>query len=121
MRACACVEGVGLQCTHRAPNQSIDPTHQVIDEEEGVRAVHEAFKRGINFFDTSPFYGGTKSETVRASRFFPRRRRLNARRRQPPKSNHPSSYTHKTKTTTKKQGAWPRPRCAAARPGRRRH
>lgn len=26
--------------------------------------MHEAFRRGINFFDTSPFYGITKSETV---------------------------------------------------------
>jgi L-galactose dehydrogenase len=48
----------------------------VIDEEEGVRAVHEAFKRGINFFDTSPFYGGTKSETVRARANIRRRSRF---------------------------------------------
>jgi predicted oxidoreductase len=26
--------------------------------------VKEAFDLGINFFDTSPFYGDTKSETV---------------------------------------------------------
>lgn len=37
---------------------------QDIDEEEGIAAVHEAFNLGINFFDTSPFYGITKSETV---------------------------------------------------------
>lgn len=37
---------------------------QDIDEDEGVAAVHEAFKLGINFFDTSPFYGTTRSETV---------------------------------------------------------
>ena len=37
---------------------------QDINEEEGVRAVHEAFKLGINYFDTSPFYGGTRSETA---------------------------------------------------------
>ncbi|KAL4423164.1 hypothetical protein ABPG77_007817 [Micractinium sp. CCAP 211/92] len=37
---------------------------QAIDEEEGVAAVKEAFDRGINFFDTSPFYGDTRSETV---------------------------------------------------------
>lgn len=35
---------------------------QDIDEEEGVRAVHEAFRLGINYFDTSPFYGETRSE-----------------------------------------------------------
>lgn len=37
---------------------------QAIDEKEGVAAVKEAFDLGINFFDTSPFYGDTKSETV---------------------------------------------------------
>lgn len=37
---------------------------QEIDETEGVAAVHEAFALGINFFDTSPFYGVTRSETV---------------------------------------------------------
>ena len=37
---------------------------QAIDEEEGVAAVKAAFDRGINFFDTSPFYGDTRSETV---------------------------------------------------------
>ena len=39
-------------------------TVQDIDEDAGVQAVHEAFRLGINFFDTSPFYGSTKSETV---------------------------------------------------------
>lgn len=29
-----------------------------------MAAVKEAFDRGINFFDTSPFYGDTRSETV---------------------------------------------------------
>lgn len=37
---------------------------QDIDEDEAREAVHEAFRLGINFFDTSPFYGNTKSETV---------------------------------------------------------
>uniref|UniRef100_A0A383VRE4 NADP-dependent oxidoreductase domain-containing protein n=1 Tax=Tetradesmus obliquus TaxID=3088 RepID=A0A383VRE4_TETOB len=37
---------------------------QEINEAEGIASVHEAFKLGINFFDTSPFYGSTKSETV---------------------------------------------------------
>ncbi|CAI5458059.1 unnamed protein product [Closterium sp. Yama58-4] len=35
-----------------------------IDEEEGVRAVHEAVNLGINLFDVSPFYGSTRAETV---------------------------------------------------------
>ena len=30
---------------------------------EGIRAVHVAIDRGINFFDTSPYYGRTLSET----------------------------------------------------------
>lgn len=38
---------------------------QDIDEAEGVRAVHEAFRLGINYFDTSPFYGETRSEQAR--------------------------------------------------------
>jgi len=33
-----------------------------IDVGEGARAVHEALDRGVNFFDTSPFYGRTLSE-----------------------------------------------------------
>ena len=33
-----------------------------IDVGEGERAVHEAVDRGVNFFDTSPFYGRTLSE-----------------------------------------------------------
>jgi hypothetical protein len=41
---------------------------QAIDEDEGVAAVKEAFDLGINFFDTSPYYGDTKSETVGAAR-----------------------------------------------------
>ncbi|EFN53856.1 hypothetical protein CHLNCDRAFT_25289 [Chlorella variabilis] len=40
------------------------PLGGAIDEGEGVAAVKEAFDLGINFFDTSPFYGDTKSETV---------------------------------------------------------
>ncbi|GBG00535.1 L-galactose dehydrogenase [Raphidocelis subcapitata] len=35
-----------------------------INEADGIAAVHEAFRLGINVFDTSPFYGATKSETV---------------------------------------------------------
>eukprot|EP00884_Botryococcus_braunii_P017140 jgi/Botrbrau1/4109/Bobra.152_3s0057.2 len=33
-----------------------------IKEEDGKAAVHEAFRLGINFFDTAPFYGDTRSE-----------------------------------------------------------
>src|SRR5947209_10192335 len=34
-----------------------------IDVEEGERTVHEAIERGINLFDTAPYYGRTLSET----------------------------------------------------------
>jgi L-galactose dehydrogenase len=34
------------------------------DDREGIRTVHTALDLGINFIDTSPYYGVTKSETV---------------------------------------------------------
>lgn len=34
-----------------------------IDAREGIRAVHAAIERGVNFMDTSPYYGRTLSET----------------------------------------------------------
>lgn len=43
---------------------SLLPKLQDIDEDRGIEAVQEAFRLGINLFDTSPFYGGTKSEAV---------------------------------------------------------
>ena len=33
-----------------------------VDAEEGKKAVRLAFERGVNFFDTSPFYGDKRSE-----------------------------------------------------------
>ena len=35
-----------------------------IDEKDGIRAVHTAVEKGINFIDVSPYYGFTKAETV---------------------------------------------------------
>ena len=35
-----------------------------VDEAEGIRAVHAALDLGINYFDVSPAYGATRSETV---------------------------------------------------------
>jgi L-galactose dehydrogenase len=35
-----------------------------IREDEGIRTVHVALDNGINFIDTSPYYGVTKAETV---------------------------------------------------------
>ena len=37
--------------------------HQV-DEAEAIRTVHLALDLGINFIDTSPYYGDTRAETV---------------------------------------------------------
>jgi len=55
-----------LRCRICPLSIALDP-RQDIDEHAGVAAVHEAFALGINLFDTSPFYGSTRSETVRAS------------------------------------------------------
>jgi L-galactose dehydrogenase len=35
-----------------------------VDESDCIRTVHVSLEKGINFIDTSPFYGLTKSETV---------------------------------------------------------
>jgi L-galactose dehydrogenase len=35
-----------------------------INEAEGIRTVHVAINHGVNFIDTSPYYGITKAETV---------------------------------------------------------
>ena len=47
-----------------------------LDEQEGIRAVHRAFELGVTLFDTSPYYGTTRSETVlgKALRSLPRDR-----------------------------------------------
>jgi L-galactose dehydrogenase len=43
---------------------SLGGAFRAVDEGEGIRTVHAALDLGINFIDTSPFYGATKSETV---------------------------------------------------------
>ncbi|KAG2448034.1 hypothetical protein HYH02_007061 [Chlamydomonas schloesseri] len=35
-----------------------------VDEAGATAAVHAAFAAGVNFFDTSPYYGATRSETL---------------------------------------------------------
>eukprot|EP00163_Fabomonas_tropica_P029703 TRINITY_DN6471_c0_g2_i1.p1 TRINITY_DN6471_c0_g2~~TRINITY_DN6471_c0_g2_i1.p1 ORF type:complete len:134 (+),score=19.15 TRINITY_DN6471_c0_g2_i1:165-566(+) len=35
-----------------------------IDKEDAFKSVHRAIEAGVNYFDTSPFYGITKAETV---------------------------------------------------------
>jgi L-galactose dehydrogenase len=35
-----------------------------IDEEEGIRSVHDAFNAGVNLFDTAPHYGNRRSERL---------------------------------------------------------
>ena len=55
---------------------SLGGAFRTIDEGEGIRAVHAALEFGVNFIDTSPFYGVTKSETIlgKALRGIPRDR-----------------------------------------------
>ena len=40
---------------------------QTPDEDAGLAAIVEAFKKGINFYDTAPFYGGGSAERVRTT------------------------------------------------------
>ncbi|KAG4077491.1 hypothetical protein HA402_002918 [Bradysia odoriphaga] len=46
-----------------------------VDEDEAIKTVHEAIKKGINFIDTAPWYGHRKSEEVlgRALKGIPRK------------------------------------------------
>ena len=37
---------------------------QDLSDEQGAEVVREGFRQGINFYDTSPYYGVTRSETV---------------------------------------------------------
>jgi len=57
---------------------SLGGAFRTIDEGEGIRAVHAALELGVNFIDTSPFYGVTKSDTIlgKALRGVPRDRYL---------------------------------------------
>lgn len=43
---------------------SLGGVFREIKEDEAIRAVHVSLDGGINFIDTSPFYGLTKAETV---------------------------------------------------------
>ncbi|KAL0798104.1 hypothetical protein Bca101_053278 [Brassica carinata] len=38
--------------------------YSLVAEDDAIAAVREAFRHGINFFDTSPYYGETLSEKV---------------------------------------------------------
>lgn len=52
-------------CSYDCPVQDVMfDVLQALDVEEGIASVHEALSLGINFFDTSPFYGITRSEKV---------------------------------------------------------
>ena len=46
------------------------------DPSEGMRAVHLAVDSGINFFDSSPYYGITLSETRLGEALVGRRQRV---------------------------------------------
>ncbi|MEK3888171.1 aldo/keto reductase [Bacillus sp. FSL K6-3431] len=43
---------------------SLGSVFRDINEEEGIKTVHEAVDGGINLIDVSPYYGLTKAETV---------------------------------------------------------
>src|SRR5690625_7501108 len=43
---------------------SLGSVFREINEEEGIKTVHEAIDQGINLIDVSPYYGITKAETV---------------------------------------------------------
>ena len=43
---------------------SLGGVFREINFDDAIRAVHVSLDNGINFIDTSPFYGLTKSETV---------------------------------------------------------
>ena len=47
-----------------------------IDPADGIRAVHLAVDSGINFFDSSPYYGITLSETRLGEALAGRRERV---------------------------------------------
>lgn len=53
---------------------SLGNVYGTLTEEKKTENIHTAFKAGINYFDTSPFYGGTTSEHYlgRAIRDLPR-------------------------------------------------
>lgn len=43
---------------------SLGGAFRTTDEREAIRTVHVALELGMNFIDTSPYYGDTKAETV---------------------------------------------------------
>ena len=43
---------------------SIGGAFRTTDDNESIRAVHAALDLGINYIDTSPYYGATRAETV---------------------------------------------------------
>jgi L-galactose dehydrogenase len=57
---------------------SLGSMFKEIDDQEGVRAVQVAIDLGINLFDTAPYYGATKAETMlgRALQTVPREQYL---------------------------------------------
>jgi len=52
------------QVTKLSPNNR--PAMQDLSEDVAIATVHEAFDQGLNYFDTSPFYGEGLSEVVSA-------------------------------------------------------
>ena len=58
------LDTAGSPIRQSANETSLSDALQNISEETAVATVHEAFNQGINYFDTSPFYGDGLSEIV---------------------------------------------------------
>ncbi len=56
--ACVCVCVCACVCVCVSCTQDVK-----VSQEQANAAVKAAFAQGINYFDTSPFYGLTRSET----------------------------------------------------------
>src|SRR5215470_15637679 len=48
---------------------SIGNEYGNLDEAQGIRSLHVALDGGVNFIDTSPYYGRTLAETVLGKAF----------------------------------------------------
>jgi len=46
------------------PSSNTSPATQDLSEDVAIATVHEPFKQGLNYFDTSPFYGEGLSQVV---------------------------------------------------------
>jgi hypothetical protein len=67
------IQGAMMICNDLAmQNHAADGSiivRQTPNEEAGLAAIVEAFRKGINFYDTAPFYGGGSAEKVSSRSF----------------------------------------------------